>query len=145
MRMTFHADLGFRTLVYLASASPEGATIPQIAEAYNVSENHLRKVALHLSNLGLVNSMRGKGGGLKLAKDPSKISIGWAMRRLEPDFAIAECMGAEPQRCVITGNCGLQSILMEALGSWFSVLDNYTLADAISGSRRLKRLLQIPA
>ena len=145
MRMTFHADLGFRTLVYLASASPEGATIPQIAEAYNVSENHLRKVALHLSNLGLVNSMRGKGGGLKLAKDPSKISIGWAMRRLEPDFAIAECMGAEPQRCVITGNCGLQSILMEALGSWFSVLDNYTLADAINGSRRLNRLLKISA
>ena len=145
MRMTFHADLGFRTLVYLASASPEGATIPQIAEAYNVSENHLRKVALNLSNLGLVNTMRGKGGGLKLAKDPSKISIGWAMRRLEPDFAIAECMGAEPQRCVITGNCGLQSILMEALGSWFSVLDNYTLADAINGSRRLNRLLKISA
>ncbi len=145
MRMTFHADLGFRTLVYLASAPAEGATIPQIAEAYDVSENHLRKVALHLTNLGLVNSMRGKGGGLKLAKDPSKISIGWAMRRLEPDFAIAECMGVEPQRCVITGNCGLQSILMEALGSWFSVLNNYTLADAISGSRRLNRLLKIPA
>lgn len=145
MRMTFHADLGFRTLVYLATAAPEGSTIPQIAEAYDVSENHLRKVTLHLTKLGLVDSTRGKGGGLKLAKDPSKISIGWAMRRLEPDFAIAECMGAEPQRCAITGNCGLQSILMEALGSWFSVLDKYTLADAISGSRRLKRLLQIPA
>lgn len=145
MRMTFHADLGFRTLVYLATAAPEGSTIPQIAEAYDVSENHLRKVTHHLTKLGLVDSTRGKGGGLKLAKDPSKISIGWAMRRLEPDFAIAECMGAEPQRCVISGNCGLQSILMEALSSWFSVLDKYTLADAIGGSRRLKRLLQIPA
>ena len=145
MRMTFHADLGFRTLVYLATAAPEGSTIPQIAEAYDVSENHLRKVTLHLTKLGLVDSTRGKGGGLKLAKDASKISIGWAMRRLEPDFAIAECMGAEPQRCVISGNCGLQSILMEALSSWFSVLDKYTLADAIGGSRRLKRLLQIPA
>ena len=145
MRMTFHADLGFRTLVYLATAAPEGSTIPQIAEAYDVSENHLRKVTLHLTKLGLVDSTRGKGGGLKLAKDPSKISIGWAMRRLEPDFAIAECMGAEPQRCVISGNCGLQSILMVALSSWFSVLDKYTLADAIGGSRRLKRLLQIPA
>ena len=145
MRMTFHSDLGFRTLIYLASATPDGATIPQIAEAYDVSENHLRKVALHLTKLGLVASTRGKGGGLKLAKDPSKISIGWAMRRLESDFAIAECMGAEPQRCAITGNCGLQGILMEALGSWFSILDKYTLADAISGSRRIKRLLQIPA
>ena len=145
MRMTFHSDLGFRTLIYLASATPDGATIPQIAEAYDVSENHLRKVALHLTKLGLVDSTRGKGGGLKLAKDPSKISIGWAMRRLEPDFAIAECMGAEPHRCVITGNCGLQSIFKEALAGWFSVLDKYTLADAISGSRRLKRLLQIPA
>jgi len=145
MRMTFHADLGFRTLVYLAAAAPEGSTIPQIAEAYDVSEHHLRKVTLHLTKLGLVDSTRGKGGGLKLAKDPSKISIGWAMRRLEPDFAIAECMGAEPQKCAITGNCGLQSILMEALGGWFSVLDKYTLADAINGSRRLNRLLKIPA
>ena len=145
MRMTFHADLGFRTLVYLASASSEGATIPQIAEAYEVSENHLRKVALHLSRLGLINSTRGKGGGLKLAKDPAKISIGWAMRRLEPDFAIAECMGSEPQRCIITGNCGLQSVLMEALNAWFMVLDSYTLADAIKGSKRLNRLLKIPA
>lgn len=145
MRMTFHADLGFRTLVYLASALPNGATIPQIAEAYEVSENHLRKVALHLTKLGLVNSMRGKGGGLKLAKDPSKIPIGWAMRKLESDFAIVECMGAEPERCVITGNCGLQSILIEALNAWFMVLDSYTLADAIRGSKRLKHLLQIPA
>jgi|688.fasta_scaffold1085223_1 Rrf2 family nitric oxide-sensitive transcriptional repressor len=145
MRMTYHADLGFRTLVYLASAAPEGATIPQIAEAYDVSENHLRKVSLHLTKLGLVDSSRGKGGGLKLAKDPSKISIGWAMRRLEPDFAIVECMGVEPQRCIITGNCGLQSILMEALKTWFMVLDSYTLADAIKGSKRLNHLLQIPA
>ena len=145
MRMTYHADLGFRTLMYLASAGSEGATIVQIAEAYNVSENHLRKVTLQLTKIGLLHSTRGKGGGLRLAVDPSKISLGWAMRKLEPDFAIVECMGVEPDRCVINGCCGLQTIFKEALCSWFKVLDGYTLADAIGGSRRLNRLLKIPA
>ena len=145
MRMTFHADLGFRTLIYLASAGPDGATIVQIAEAYDVSENHLRKVTLQLTKIGLVHSTRGKGGGLRLAVDPSKISLGWAMRKLEPDFAIVECMGSEPHKCVINGSCGLQSIFTEALSAWFMVLDDYTLSDAIKGSRRLNRLLKIPA
>ena len=145
MRMTFHTDLGFRTLVYLASAAPNGATIQQIAEAYDVSEHHLRKVSLKLTKIGLVDSIRGKGGGLKLAMDPSAISIGWAIRQLETDFAIAECMGVEPQKCVIAVNCGLQSIFVEALRSWFKVLDAYTLADAIKGSKRLTKLLQMSA
>jgi Rrf2 family transcriptional regulator, nitric oxide-sensitive transcriptional repressor len=141
MRLTLHTDLAFRTLMFLAAAGEGGGDIPQIAEAYGASEHHLRKVANHLTQIGLVQSTRGRGGGLRLGKAPREISIGGVMRRLESDFALADCLGAEPERCVIAGCCGLQKIFKEALEAWFLVLDRYTLADAMKGSRSLTRLL----
>ena len=141
MRLTMHSDLAFRTLIFLAAAGEEGGDIPQIAEAYGVSENHLRKVVAHLAQIGLVESTRGRGGGLRLGVDPATIKIGAVLRATENDFALAECLGAEPKRCVITGCCGLQKIFAEALEAWFGVLDRYTLADAMGKSRSLTRLL----
>jgi Rrf2 family transcriptional regulator, nitric oxide-sensitive transcriptional repressor len=145
MRLTLYSDLAFRTLVFLAVAEKRGGTIPEIATAYSISENHLRKVAGRLIELGFVEATRGRGGGLRLAVPPSEISIGAALRKLESDFALVDCMGVAPERCTITGCCGLQKIFKEALNAWFQVLDHYTLADAISGSRGLERALRINA
>jgi Rrf2 family nitric oxide-sensitive transcriptional repressor len=143
MRLTLHSDFAFRTLIYLAAADKRGATIPEIARAYAISEHHLRKVVASLIELGFVEATRGRGGGLRLAVAPASISIGAAMRKLESDFALVECMGAEPQRCVITGCCGLQRIFGEALKAWFETLDRYTLADAVGNPTGLFRLLQL--
>ncbi len=143
MRLTLHSDLGFRTLIYLAAADERGGTIPEIATAYAISENHLRKVVGRLIEIGLVKATRGRGGGLHLALPPSRIAIGTAMRRLESDFALVDCMGTAPERCAITGCCGLQRIFTEALNSWLQTLDRYTLADAINGSMGLQRALGI--
>jgi|SRR6516165_2802827 Rrf2 family nitric oxide-sensitive transcriptional repressor len=143
MRLTLHSDLAFRTLLFLAAAGENGGTIPKIAGAYAISENHLRKVVHELVRIGLVESIRGRSGGLRLRRPPSEISIGAVVRLTEPDFALVECLGNEPDRCVITGHCGLQSIFGEALKAWFDVLDRYTLADAVSGSANLSRLLEI--
>jgi Rrf2 family transcriptional regulator, nitric oxide-sensitive transcriptional repressor len=143
MRLTLHSDYAFRTLLFLAAAGERGGTVPDIAEAYAISEHHLRKVAARLVELGFVEATRGRGGGLRLAVKPSEISIGTAMRKLETDFALAECMGVEPERCVITGCCGLQRIFKEALNAWFEALDRYTLADAIGKSKQLRKTLGI--
>jgi len=143
MRLTLHSDLAFRMLIFLGTAGEDGGDIPKIAEAYGVSENHLRKVATHLSQIGLVESTRGRGGGLRLGVDPATVTIGAILRATENDFALADCLGNEPQRCVITGCCGLQKIFAEALEAWFKVLDRYTLADAMGKSRSLSRLLGI--
>jgi Rrf2 family nitric oxide-sensitive transcriptional repressor len=143
MRLTLHSDLAFRMLLFLATAGEDGADIPKIAEAYGVSENHLRKVATHLSQIGLVESTRGRGGGLRLGVDPSTVTIGAILRATESDFALVDCLGNEPQRCAITGSCGLQKIFAEALEAWFKILDRYTLADATEKSRSLSRLLGI--
>ncbi len=141
MRLTLHSDLAFRTLIFLATAGKEGGSIPQIAKTYGVSEHHLRKVVNHLAQAGWVEATRGRGGGLRLRPKPADISIGAVMREMEADFALVDCLGAEPERCVISGCCGLQGIFGEALRAWFEVLDRYTLADAIDGSRGLPRLL----
>jgi Rrf2 family transcriptional regulator, nitric oxide-sensitive transcriptional repressor len=137
MRLTLHTDLAFRALMYLALASDRGASIPEIAKAHAISENHLRKVAGRLIEIGLVEATRGRGGGLRLALPPTRIYIGNTMRKLEKDFALVDCMGENPQRCVITGCCGLQRIFRESLKAWFQVLDHYTLDDAVKGSRGL--------
>lgn len=138
MRLSLHSDLGFRTLVYLASVGSGGGTIPEIATAYSVSENHLRKVAHELVQHGLIESQRGRNGGLRLRLKPEEISIGQVMRLMEPDFALVDCLGHDPERCVLTGHCGLQGIFVESLKAWFAVLDRYTLADAIRGSSQLQ-------
>lgn len=141
MRLTLHSDLAFRTLIFLATAGEQGSSIPVIANAYGVSEHHLRKVVNHLAQVGWVESTRGRGGGLRLRLAPAQISIGAVMRETEADFALVDCLGVEPERCVISGCCGLQRIFGEALQAWFQVLDRYTLADAMNGSRGLSRLL----
>jgi Rrf2 family nitric oxide-sensitive transcriptional repressor len=141
MRLTLHSDLAFRTLIFLAAAGRRGASIQQIAKAYSVSENHLRKVVNHLAHAGWIEAMRGRGGGLRLRVAPAEISIGAVMREMETDFALVDCFGSAPERCAITGNCGLQRIFGEALRAWFQTLDRYSLADAIAGSSRLPTLL----
>lgn len=141
MRLTLHADFAFRTLVFLAAAGPKGGSISQIAKAYGLSEHHLRKVVNHLVQAGWVESTRGRGGGLRLRPAPAEISIGAVMREMERDFALVDCLGAAPERCVIAPGCGLKRIFGEALEAWFQVLDRYTLADAIGGSRGLPSML----
>ncbi|MGA8172919.1 MAG: Rrf2 family transcriptional regulator [Methylocystis sp.] len=143
MRLTRHSDLAFRTLLYLAVAGPRGASIHAIATSYGVSEHHLRKVVMDLSRLGVVTATRGPGGGLQLARPAGEISIGALMRQIEPDFAMVECLGVEPERCVVQQCCGLKGVFRQALAAWFAVLDRYTLADAAGNPERLATALGI--
>jgi Rrf2 family transcriptional regulator, nitric oxide-sensitive transcriptional repressor len=103
----------------------------------------LRKVAHELVRLGLIDSTRGRSGGLRLGARARELSIGAILRLTEADFALVDCLGNQPERCAIAGHCGLQRIFGEALKAWFEVLDRYTLADAVSGSRKLRDLLEI--
>jgi len=145
MRLTLHSDLGFRTLIFLAVAGEKGGSVPQIADAYGVSHNHLKKVVNHLAHAGWVEAARGRGGGLRLRVAPAQISIGAVMREMESDFALVDCLGAAPERCLIAGNCGLQRIFGEALRAWFQILDRYSLADAVEKPGALHDLLGLAA
>lgn len=131
MRLTRHTDYAVRMLMFLALRNGQLGTIREIADAYDISRNHLMKVAHELQRNGYLETLRGKGGGLRLAAPPEQIMLGDLIRTMEPDLKMAECFGCDNQ-CVITASCQLKFVLDEALGAFLQTLDAYSLDDVIS-------------
>lgn len=130
MYITRYTDYSLRTLMYLGLKGEEISTIREIAESYDISKNHLMKVVQDLANKGYVTATRGKNGGLRLDRAPELINIGELVRATEQDFALVECMSGG-NRCIITPVCQLRRVFAEALETFFSTLDRYTLADLL--------------
>jgi Rrf2 family nitric oxide-sensitive transcriptional repressor len=142
MHLTSFSDYTLRTLMYLALRPDTLCTIDEIAVAYGISVNHLTKVVHQSALAGDVQTLRGQGGGLRLARGPETIRIGAVLRRTEPDLEIAPCFGAGTA-CVIQPACILQGVLGDALAAFLAVLDRTTLADLVAPKRQLSRLLQL--
>src|SRR5437764_11979364 len=129
MRLTSYSDYSLRLLMHLALRKDALTTIQDVANAYGISRNHLMKVAFDLGRHGLVETVRGRGGGLRLARAAEKIRLGEILRLTEDDFKIVECFTAAENTCAITRACRLRGILGEAMAAWLAVMDRYTLAD----------------
>jgi len=144
MHITRYSDYSLRVLVYLAACGDRLVTIQDVADAYDISKNHLMKVVHQLNIKGYIETVRGKNGGMRLRLQPSAINIGALMRDTEPDFNLVECF-SEHNKCCITPVCDLQSMLREALQAFLATLDTYTLADVVRQPQQtqLLRLLQI--
>ena len=142
MRLTVSTDYSLRVLMYLATDPERLATIEKIADAYGISENHLMKVVHRLGQHGFVETVRGRGGGLRLAQDAQDIRVGDVLRAVEEDFGLVECFGAHDM-CKITGVCRLQRVLEKALDAYFRVLDDCTLADLVVRPKPLMQALSI--
>jgi Rrf2 family nitric oxide-sensitive transcriptional repressor len=145
MQLTYYTDYSLRVLMYLALEPERMASVPEIAERYGISRNHLVKVVHNLARGGFIKSYRGKGGGIELARDPARINVGAVVRYTEGPVRPVECFDAEKNRCVISGACGLASAIGEACENFFATLDRYTLADLVRRRTRLARMLDIPA
>lgn len=143
MRMTQHTDYALRMLIYLATRSGDACTVSDVADAYGLSRNHLLKVALNLKNMGLVETTRGRAGGIALACPPERINLGRLVRRMEDDFALVECLKTDGGHCVITPACRLKDVVREALDAYLAVFDKYSLADLTANMDILARLLDI--
>lgn len=144
MRLTVYTDYSLRTLLYLGIKGNDYlATIQEIADTYNISKNHLMKVTYDLGKLGYIETIRGRGGGIRLAVDPTTVSIGEVIRHTEEDFHIVECFDSESNMCSISPACKLKHVLREALNAYVAVLDQYTLADVASNKDELLKYLQI--
>lgn len=132
MRFTRHTDYALRVLMYLGLKPPEAvSTIKEIAGCYGISENHLMKVVHRLGQHGLVETIRGRNGGMRLALAPADINVGTVVRRCEDDMRVVECFDPETNTCPIAGVCALPAILDEALAAFLSVLEKYSLADLL--------------
>lgn len=141
MKLTFYADYSLRLLMYCAVRRDELVTIQEVADAYGISKNHLMKVAYELGRKGYLETVRGRGGGLRLARPPEKIGLGDVVRKVEEDFTMVECFDPKANQCVITGPCRLRGALSRALKAYLAVLDEYTLADLAVGQPVLSRIL----
>jgi Rrf2 family transcriptional regulator, nitric oxide-sensitive transcriptional repressor len=142
MHLTAFSDYTLRTLIYLALRPDTLCTVNEIAAAYGISSHHLTKVVHQAGQAGEIATVRGQRGGLRLARDPTTISIGAVLRRTEPDLDIAPCFDSG-KACAIQPACVLQGVLGDALAAFLAVLDRTTLADLVRPRRRLSRLLDL--
>lgn len=140
MRLTNYTDYSLRVLIYLAiKPDNELSNIKEIAEVYNISKNHLMKVTFELGKMNVIETIRGRNGGIRLAHSPEDINIGEIVRKTEEDFHLVECFDEDKNQCVISPACGLKHILNKALLAYFEVLDQYTLSDLVKNQHTLLR------
>ena len=130
MRLTTMTDYAMRLLMYVAQQPDRLCTIAEVAKAYDISETHLMKITHQLGLNGWLETVRGKGGGMRLAAAPSDISLGAVVRSIEPDFYLVECLTRDAT-CSLAGQCKLTGIMSGALQSMMQYLDAYTLADLL--------------
>ncbi|PHQ81532.1 MAG: transcriptional regulator [Thalassobium sp.] len=140
MQLDKFTDYALRILMTLAVRAPERVATSDIAALFDLSDNHLSKVATELAHAGFVQSERGRGGGLTLAHSPDEISIGAVVRAVKRNGPVVECFGTK-STCLILPACGLRDPLAQAQEAFFATLDGYTLADVTSARRALSDLL----
>lgn len=127
MKLKLYTDYALRVLMHLAAKPERLSSISEIARTYRISHNHLTKVVHDLRKEGFVDAVRGRSGGIRLARPPSKISVGEVVRHTEGGFDLVDCGS-----CVIAPACSLTAALHRALGAFMNVLDGYSLADLVS-------------
>jgi len=128
MKLTRYTDYALRVLMHLAARPDRLASIGEMARVYRISHNHLMKVVQDLRTAGYLDAVRGRTGGVRLAKPPTEINVGEVVRHTEGGFELVDCSS-----CLISPACGLTGALHEALAAFMAVLDGYTLADLVQG------------
>lgn len=144
MQLTKFSDFALRVLMYVHAAGDRRVTIGEMAAAYRISRAHLMKVVNTLTRAGYLKAVRGRSGGLLLARPADEIKLGAVIRDTEPDFALVECIATGGQ-CAITGCCRLPRVLNKALSAFLDTLDEHTLESIALKPRDFRRVLAPPA
>jgi Rrf2 family nitric oxide-sensitive transcriptional repressor len=145
MKLTQYSDLGLRMMMYLAHRYGEPVTIQEVSDRFGVSKNHMVKISHQLTNSGLIESTRGRNGGVRLAGPPHSINVEQVLRATEDNFDLVECFNASQNHCVLSDACRLSGALDRALEAFFAVLRQSTLGDLIKNSKAIeKTLLPLP-
>jgi Rrf2 family nitric oxide-sensitive transcriptional repressor len=135
MRLTTMTDYALRLLIYLGQHPERLCTTAEVAQVYGISEAHLTKITHQLGLGGWITTVRGKGGGMKLALPAEDIMLGELVRAIEPDFYLVECLG-QANACSLTGGCKLTGIINDALAAFLETLEGHTLAELLPQTSR---------
>ncbi len=129
MRLTDYTDYTLRVLMYCAANRDRLVTIAELAERHAVSKNHLMKIVNDMARQGVLETTRGRGGGVRIHGDPAQIRLGDVVRAAEPDFRLVECFDRKTNSCPLTPTCRLKHVVNAALNAFLGELDKATLAD----------------
>jgi len=140
MQLTQFSDYSLRLALYLAAHPHQLVTLQEVSEAYGISQHHLVKVTGRLIEHGVIASVRGRNGGLRLNRAPEAINIGELVRMTEPHFNLVECFDADTNTCPIDKACGLKAVLRQAQDAFLRELDRHTLAEFAPRAPALIRL-----
>ena len=143
MRLTSYTNYSLRILMYCALHRDRLVTIPEVAAAFAISRAHLLKSARHLGQLGYLRTVRGRNGGIELARPAEAISIGEAIRALEDTGEFVECFNPARNQCRIAGTCKLTGLLRRGLEGFYRELDGSTLADLVTDEAALRDRLAL--
>ncbi|GGB57001.1 Rrf2 family transcriptional regulator [Virgibacillus dakarensis] len=144
MNLKKYTDYALRVLIFTGMKHEgELASIKEISETFSISQHHLGKIVFELNKLDLLETVRGRNGGIRLAKRPEEINVGMVVRQLENDFVLLECFDHKNNYCVISPACKLKHALNEALQAFLHVLDQYTINDLITNEDDLRQLMGI--
>jgi Rrf2 family nitric oxide-sensitive transcriptional repressor len=138
MMLTRHADYAVRVLMYLAARPGKRVSITTIARDYGISHNHLMKVSQNLTRNGYIVGVRGKGGGITLARDASEINLGRLLEEVEINLIPMNC---DTPSCVLNSGCKFAHALDEARAAFLDALAKYNLADLVSGTPSLAAIV----
>ncbi len=144
MRLTKWTDYTLRVLMHCAATQqrPKPVTIQEIAQRHDISRSHLMKIVMKLSALGWIESIRGRGGGIRLLVPADQLLIGEVLRQTETDFNLVECFDEAENTCRLNGRCQLKAVLEEAMASYMTVLDKVSLADLLPKPGRQVQAVQ---
>jgi Rrf2 family nitric oxide-sensitive transcriptional repressor len=131
MHLTLRTNHAMRLLMYAALNEGRVAPVSEIARACNMSEAHLAKIANTLADHGFVETLRGRGGGVRLGRPASEISVGAVTRVTETGACLVECLDARRNTCPLVAACRLRSVFVEAHAAFLAVLDRTSLADLL--------------
>ncbi len=142
MRLTLHTDYALRVLMYVAVKGEALSTIAEIVERFDIPKGHVMKVVHHLAQKGYLHTIRGKKGGMRLARKPNQVVVGTVVRDMEQELGVLGCLQNARGYCRIEECCLLRNALRDAMNAFLATLDRYTLQDLVR-PRGLARLLKI--
>lgn len=143
MRLTKQTNYAIRLLMYCATNQGHLSRVSEIAAAYSVPEMFLFKILQPLVEHGMLETVRGRNGGVRLAKPASQITLFDVVRVTEDNFSMAECFNNDASECPLIDSCALNAALRKALGAFFDVLESFSIEDLIKGRPDMRSLLGI--